>query len=173
MNVLIKTFLVIISLVSLSLLSASPAVAQDNSQARERVANRCTIVTQRVDLITSRYEQNKNRHVERYQNIYQKVTELVTRLENEGYDVEDLKASLGELNQKVREFAYEYNQVIKELNDSKNHVCGNNEGEYKQAITRARNNLLKAREKALEIRIMINDEIKPELRALLNTSRSN
>ncbi len=160
-------------MIVISLSSLSPILAQESTPVRDRISNRCTLVTERVNLITTRYEQNRQRHIERYQNIYKRVSDLVSKLESKGYDVSKLKTDLVQLNTMTQTFAQEYNSVMVELNNSKNHACGNSEGDFRQAITNAKNNLVKARETALEIRVLVNDQIKPELHRILSQIKNN
>lgn len=173
MNNSFKIFLSLITMIVISLSSLSPILAQESTPVRDRISNRCTLVTERVNLITTRYEQNRQRHIERYQNIYKRVSDLVSKLESKGYDVSKLKTDLVQLNTMTQTFAQEYNSVMVELNNSKNHACGNSEGDFRQAITNAKNNLVKARETALEIRVLVNDQIKPELHRILSQIKNN
>ncbi len=167
---ILKVLMVIVLMTSFTL----PTFAQETTtQTRqEKVAQRCELITQRISVITTKYDTNKQRHIQRYERIAEKVTELVKKLEAKDIDVAKLKQYLSQIVELKKEFVSEYTQFIDSLKQAQTYVCGNSEGDFKLKVQEAKSHLLKAREASLEIRVIINDQLKPELKSIITQIRN-
>lgn len=148
---------------------------RENVQNRvnEYVEGRCERVTERVDNRIRKYDENKQRHIENYDRITNNVSDTVAKLESEGYDVLKVRNDLSELNSMILEFANEYTEFINTLRGSKNHACGNSEGEFKSTIEQSRNQLKLVREQSTEIRDFIKNVLREDLKALKDQTPAN
>lgn len=150
----------------------SPVYAQTVSPTPTRrlgeriVENRCEIVTNRVQNMITKFDTNKQRHIERHTKVVERVKEVVTKLKAKGYDTSKLETDLVSLETKVREFATLYSDFIAKLKESQTLACGNSEGAFKAKLDEARQSLKASREKAKEITNFIKDTIIPDLRDL-------
>lgn len=88
----------------------------------------------------------------RIENISKNLSTLITELEDQGYDIQDLKEDTAKLNEYIKDFSYEYSLYVNELREAQDYVCGNSEGEYRNSVQNARGYLLQARETSLDIR---------------------
>lgn len=127
---------------------------------------RCSVVTQRVELITSRYKNNKDRYINAYQRIETNVTKFVTKLKSNGYDVAKLETDLTELRTMIKNAGQYYDQFQTGLNNSKSYACGNSQGDFKVALNTARENLRLARAEMLKIRTFIQTTLREDLQAM-------
>lgn len=163
-----------IFLVSILFIGAllTPVFAVGDNTIRENIGEnislRCDNITNRIELIILKYNNNKDRHIERYKNISQTLSELITTLESNGYDVKQLQEDVDQLNVYIKEFTTEYSKFIEQLELSQEYACANSEGDFRRTVENARSYLLQARETALDIRILINDEIRTDLEDLKN-----
>ncbi len=145
----------------------SPAMAIEGT-TQQTVEDRCAVVTARVDLILNRYQQKKENHLQKYNRIQTKLQNLITLLKSKGYDTTKLEADLLELKAKVAVFQKAIEDAMQHLRNSKTYACGHSGGSFKNEIYSAKQDILKARETALSIRIFIFDTIKPDIKALRN-----
>ncbi len=129
-------------------------------------ANRCEMVTTRINNIITRFDANKVKHVEQYKNIHNRVADLISKLEAKGYDVTKLKADLAILSSKRQTFVDQYVDFIEALNLAKQHECGNSAGQFKGEVEAARALLNNARETSLEIRSFTLTTIKADIQAI-------
>lgn len=150
----------------------TPVYAIGDNEFRTTVENniavRCNSITNRIELIITKYDVNHQRHVQRYQNISTNISELITKLNAQGYDTKALQEDLDQLDAYINEFSEEYASFVQSLKLSQSYACANSEGDFRRAVEEARGYLLKARETSLDIRILINDEIRGDLNALKN-----
>jgi methionine synthase II (cobalamin-independent) len=157
------TFIGIVLILSLFPLNI---YAQEGENTQNRIQNRCEVVTSRVDIITTRYNQNKERHISRYQKIATTVQNLIAKLEDKGIDTSELKKDLATFVNMKSEFVRSYVDFIENLETSKTHACGNSQGQFANEITNARRNLLSTREKSLEIKLFIINELRPDIESI-------
>ena len=169
MNKILKTVLLSFGILAILV---TPVLAVADGQVRTTVTNniaaRCDIITNKIDLIITKYDVNKEKHITRYQNIYNSVNELSVKLEKNGYDVTELNTDLKTLDQYIKEFSTEYTAFVDQLRASQQYACANSEGEFAKSVASARSYLLQARETTLSIRILVNDEIRADLQAIKN-----
>ena len=161
----------LISMLSIGALLTPVFAVGDNTfreNIEENISLRCDNITNRIELIILKYNNNKDRHIERYQNISKTLSELITTLESNGYDVKQLQEDVDQLNVYIKEFSTEYSNFVEQLELSQEYACANSEGDFRRTVENARSYLLQARETALDIRILINDEIRTDLEDLKN-----
>ena len=161
----------LISMLSIGALLTPVFAVGDNTfreNIEENISLRCDNITNRIELIILKYNNNKDRHIERYQNISETLSELITTLESNGYDVKQLQEDVDQLNVYIKEFSTEYSNFVEQLELSQEYACANSEGDFRRTVENARSYLLQARETALDIRILINDEIRTDLEDLKN-----
>lgn len=115
----------------LGFLSFAPLVSAQTATPRERISDRCTLLTQRIDSIITRFTVKKDDHVERY-------NKVIEFLKSKGPVGEPLDSDMKNLNQMVITMAKDYDAFIGKLETSKQSACGTSQGAFKQAIKDAR-----------------------------------
>ncbi len=153
--------------------SRSSAIASRSASREERVAERCTRVGQRIDLIIDRYNANKDRHVARYEAIAERVTNLLDRIAEAGYDTTLVRDIVTRIVNEKQSFVTNYTSFIAGMEEAKQHACGASEGEFVDAIARARTELLEARQDSIDARTLVNNELRSalqDLRSEINAS---
>jgi archaellum component FlaC len=148
--------------------AAGDRVAATREQLQVRMEARCNLIESRVQLITNRYEANKQRHIDRYQKLKANVTSLVTKLEtnNPGYDLGELKSDLNELDELIRKFGGEYNTLIGLLNETKSLACGESEGAYLAKLDEVKAQNLKIRQVILDTRSFVQSDLRPTIQQI-------
>lgn len=156
-----------------------PTTANVKEQVREKieekrqetVQTKCEVITKNINKRLEIFSENKDKHVERYSELKEKVAELVTKLETRGYDVTALKNDLLLLDEKIQKFAADYVIFIDQLKQTQSFACGQSEGAYAQALTKAKTQLRLIREDALDIKNFYLNVIKADLRELREQSK--
>ena len=98
---------------------------QFQEQREEKVQNRCANITNKVDQKIGNFNENKITRIERYYNLKTRISNLIDKLEDQGYDVDQLKTDLQTLDDMIEEFATTYADFISSLEDTKDFECGN------------------------------------------------
>lgn len=132
---------------------------------------KCNLVTSRVELLTTRYNNNKDRHIAVYQKAKDRVTELVAKLETKGYDVAKLKTDLQTWDGQIKNIGTQYSEFIAELNKSKQYACGQSQGDFKAALQAARVQLADVRQASLDARNFYQSTIRADLTAIKNQKK--
>lgn len=150
--------------------TVSPTTRREQIQqnVQERVANRCERVTERINNRIGQYDENKQKHINRYEALSDKVTALVARLDEKGYDTAKIKTDLQTLDGMIREFAGTYTSFINKLKDAKTYACGNSEGQFREAVEEALELLRDSRQQAKDIADFLKTTIKQDLQDLRN-----
>ena len=129
-------------------------------------AERCENVSDRVDAKIAKFEENKDGHVNRYNNLQDKLAEIVSKLKDKDFDTSKLEDDIDTLDGMVREYADLYTDFIDYLVDSKGLVCGESDGAYKDILANARAKLQEARAKRSAIREFYRTVIRQDIQDL-------
>ncbi len=172
-KIILPTVLSAIVLSTFAVLPISPMQAagapERNGAVKEqfqvRMEARCNLVESRVQLITNRYEGNKQRHIDRYQKVKTNVANLVSTIEknNPGYDLGALRTDLTGLDDLIRKFGSEYNTLMGLLNETKSLACGESEGAYLAKLKEVKTQNLKVRQVVLDTRNFVQSDLKPTI----------
>ncbi len=139
------------------------------SRAAQMREDRCKMLNERNTLLLTRYENNKVRHIAEYQNVKKKVEELVARLKTDGKDTTKLEADLRQLDVLIKKASDDYTAFITALKDTKNYTCGKSEGAYADALKKAMDKLMLARQSLLAVRTYYQTTIRPDILAIKGT----
>ncbi|HLB51543.1 hypothetical protein A3F07_01410 [candidate division WWE3 bacterium RIFCSPHIGHO2_12_FULL_38_15] len=109
---------------------------QDNlkNNFQDRIARRCEIITNNIDNRINAYNNKKNAHLKRYENLKNLVSKIIANLEEKGYEVTELKTALNELDTKIKKYASDYDAFIDALKNTQNYACGESEGAFLNAL---------------------------------------
>lgn len=144
----------------------SPSVSAQTVRPTVNTDQRCSIATSKVDLLITRYNNNKDRHINRYNTAKDKIQKSVETLEKNGYDVTTLKADLKTWDAMIVKIGTETAQVITELNKSKEYVCGKSQGSYVDSLQKAKRELADVRQASLDVRNYYQNTIRKDLNDL-------
>lgn len=136
-----------------------------------RIHDRCDLIEERVQAKISRFEQHKDDHVARYQRVKAKLEEILSKLEDKGYDVSELKNDLETLDELIREYAQLYVDFIASLGATQDYACGESDGDFREALARSHELLKQLRDKRREIREFYRDEIREDIKKLREQAR--
>lgn len=156
-------------------LATAAALAQPEPRGsvpdrEERQQDRAQIITQRIELVIARFNNNMERHVAAYNAVKAKVTEMITTLAAKGYDVSKLKTDLQTWDEMIRKAAQDYATFINYLKTAQQYAPYESQGQFKDAIEQARRQLHVYRQDVLDIRHYYQTVIRPDVAALAEQS---
>jgi hypothetical protein len=139
----------------------------------QRMEKRCEVVGTLVDKRINIFEQNKGSHVENYNKLKTRLSEIATKLKDKGFDTTELVADLTTFDLMVKEYAAKYMSFIDTLKSSKEVVCGESEGAYKNKLEESKGMLKELKQMRENIREFYLNEIRVDIKALRNQAVEN
>ena len=130
---------------------------------QDRTAKKCELLTNNIQNRINAYNNKKNAHIKRYENLKNTVSKVITRLEEKGYDVSSLKIALNELDSKIKKFTSDYDIFIEKLENTGNYSCGQSEGEFLNSLEEAKTALQTVLQDAKDIKNYYTEVIKKEI----------
>lgn len=131
-----------------------------------RAEKRCEVIGNMIDNRLNSYDKNKGDHITQYNKLKDRLTEISSRLAEKGLDVIELNADLVTFDSMVKNYAAKYVEFIDVLKSSKDLVCGESEGAYKDKMTEAREMLKGLKQLREEIRSFYIDELRQDIKVL-------
>lgn len=130
------------------------------------VAVRCAAVTARINARVGFYNERRDNHLQHYQNLQDRLQNLVTSLKDRGYDTTQIQAALQELNQLTTTASNDYALFIAKLESVKNLDCGDGSGEFRTTLDAAQVALQTFQTDLKTIREHVQGGVKDSLQAL-------
>jgi hypothetical protein len=151
---------------------------EDRQAKREELRNanvekRCTIVTSNITKLTNRYDVIHPAHVARYQKLAENLKQADERLTQLGFDTNQVKTKLVELDAMVVKLSGMIKQLDLLLEESKTLACGESEVAYKAKVEEARNQMKLIRDYAQDIKKFVNSDVRPAMQELRSQRGSN
>ncbi len=132
----------------------------------ENQDQRCDLAEGRISNKISKFDENKENHIERYKHIKEAVSNLVSRLKEKGLDTGNLEKYLTELDSKINDMASDYQAFISKLKETQSFACGESNGDFASKLNEAKAARLTVWQDAVEIRKYIIETIRPEMKRL-------
>lgn len=127
---------------------------------------RCDLATTRIDLLITRYSNNKDRHVERYVSARNKIITLVEKLEGKGYDVTKITTDLKTWDGMIKKMSTDYNIFVDSLNLTKQYTCAQSQGDFKTQLKDAQSKLATVKQSSLDTRLFYQQTIRTDIEEL-------
>lgn len=146
---------------------ASSVVPPPIQQTREELqAQRCTTLTQNIDRRISRFNNNKERHMNQYNTAKQRLSQLTEKLQKQGYDVPQLQADGQTWDIKIQKFATDFTVLINILTATKNTECGQSKGTFRTLMSQARQQVKIVHQDSVDARTYYQTVIKADIQAI-------
>lgn len=161
-----------LALILAAMLTSTIAVGQTTPRGsvperrQERQEQRTVIIQQRLDLVIARFNNNKERHIARYNAVKAKITEIVTTMSAKGYDTSKLASDLQKWDAMVVKTATDYATLISLLQTARGFAPYASQGQFVSAMNQARAQLRVVRKDSLDARTMYQTVIRPDVQAL-------
>ena len=139
---------------------------QGEGRAGQWLEQRGEMIQQRIELIITRFENNKERHVKAYNEAKEKVERFLEAAEAKGYDVTKLAQDLSTWDAMIIKFAQDYAAFIAELKEVSELAVGQSEGQFRAGLKEARQLLRQVQQDALDIRLYYQQTIRADIQAL-------
>lgn len=120
---------------------------------------KCDAVSKKVNLVTSRYDANKLKYMNAFENIARNMENVINRLQENGYDTAELERNMEQVRKMIQNTNQYYANFQKGLDNSKQFVCGNGSGDYAREMTQAREQLRLTRQEMLQLRQFIQETV--------------
>ncbi len=113
---------------------ASSTRAMIKDKIKEKTSSFCTGLTSRIDKRLSSFDMRFQSHADTYQEHYDKLVQISTKLKTDGVSTTKLDADIVLLDAKVAKFRNDKLSVEAGLNNTKGFACGNSDGQFKASI---------------------------------------
>lgn len=144
-----------------------PVAAQSNTPLRDRIQEareaRCQRIENFVNNRKARYQQHKATHAERYNNVKDRVQNVVSKIANQGIDVIKLNSQLQQLDTLIKNFSTKHDEIALALDGSRSAACSENKEQFEANAASAKQDLQEIKDAANAIRNFIKDNLRPEL----------
>ncbi|OGC80117.1 hypothetical protein A3K01_00615 [candidate division WWE3 bacterium RIFOXYD1_FULL_43_17] len=144
----------------------NPRVMEIKAANQER---RCELATQRIAEKVSRYRNLEKRHQGVYLGLGNKLENLVSRLEADGYtggNIEALKTDITQLNELAAKMKTSYTNYLSRLDELKTAGCTDSDVNFQEALKTAREELTASGAVIKEIKEFYLTEVKPDIAAM-------
>ncbi|RJR27021.1 hypothetical protein C4561_04570 [candidate division WWE3 bacterium] len=141
------------------------------TQLQETRAERCDIVEGQMDARIDQYRAAQENHLARYTALKEKLANLITRLEEQGYDVTKLQEDLLVLEDKIAVLTQRFEEFVVQLEETTNFECGDSNGDFLTAMQESRNALSLVRQSALDVKNYYVNTVKQDIVALRDQIR--
>lgn len=127
---------------------------------------RCSMITTRIETAIARFDNNKDRHVQTYQEVKQDINDMIVIWKAVGLDTTKLEQDLQTFDQMILDLVSDYSMFVAKLGEAKNFVCGESEGQFKDVLNEARVLMKVVHQDILEIRNFYQTVIRVDLSEL-------
>ncbi len=134
-----------------------------NSNAQKFADGACRNIESRITTVTTRFENNKQRHATAYNNMVNRIQKFVIKLEKKGYNVSVLKTDLITLNEKVQKFTSDYQAFVLRLNESKAYACNGTQGQFRATLKEARQLMAVVKQDSIDVKNYYQTVIRPDI----------
>ncbi len=142
-------------------------VKEENSKTQKLPEDKsnfkCTATSSKMDLLVENYRKNFNRHRERYENIVVRVDELLTSLEEDGYDVTNARMENERFREQVEAVNNDFNAFENEMRAAQGKLCEDDITGFRESLGESRTQLRVIRNNMLTLRNSFEQNVKPEL----------
>lgn len=138
-------------------------------QQRQQVQDaRAKRITERIETIITRFNNNKDRHFAAYEAVKTRLGQMVTELASKGYDVTKLKSDLQAFDGLVVKFGQDYATFISLLQATEQYAPYASQGQFLTVLDQARAQLMVVRQDSLDARNYYQTVIRPDVQAVRN-----
>lgn len=130
---------------------------------KTRLENRCKATQGALSSLQGRSKVAQTSREQVYSNLIQRLSNLEERLADSGLDTTDFKESIAELEQKIAEFNTALTDYIQAVTDLAIMRCSEDAEGFKASLERARQLHGELRSRAIAIKTLVKEKIKPTL----------
>jgi chromosome segregation ATPase len=132
-------------------LSAKAITTTSQSNVGNSLPN-CEKVETKLQVRITHFDQNKEKHIQAYNNLVDRIEKFIARIKAKGYDTTKLEADLATLKEKVADFTEAYAAYMTLLDETKNYTCGQSHGDFAAKLKEVRAQLKIVHQMAADIR---------------------
>lgn len=134
----------------------------------EVVDARCAKITANINARLTNYADNKELILGRYERIHERVTALLQKLDEKGYDTSAVRAHLATLRTLLTDAASDYRLFIEKLEATKQYACGNSDGQFLSALKASQEAMKVFQADLKELRTFVQASLRPSVKALID-----
>lgn len=152
--------------------SPSPQ-AENQFQAQPPTASvrPCQLIETRIAANLQNFGQHRLTQIQHYAQVKTSLSELISYLEGEGYDLTELKTSFSQFEAQLQTMAAVMETHYQELDQTRKYACGDSDGQFVEQLQKARQSRAEVRDLAKDIKRFYQTEIRPKVIELKTGSR--
>ena len=153
---------------------ASPSGLRQNNQVRrqELRENMCERVKARIEERRENFQDRRDRHAAIYQGIVNRLNNLVSKLKARGCDASQVETDLSAFDKLINELVTAFNLFLDKVHAVGVPVCQEQPGDWRTALTAAKDQLRAVQAKQREIRTFYKNTLKPDVKTAGQTCRA-
>ena len=128
--------------------------------------NGCEILNNRIDARIQLFEQNKEYHKNIYEALVRKVEDLIDWMSEKGLVINKLQSDLIVLSDLLTKAWEDYSSFISLLMETKSYTCGESQGQFREKLMLAFEELKNYKADVMEIRNYYKNTVKEDMREL-------
>lgn len=143
---------------------------KDEIQAKkdEKEEVKCEKIKEKINSQLTQFENNQQNRKKAYEQIQNKLNNLVINLKKQGLDTTGLENTLADFKNQLQNFYTEHEELMTQLRATQNYACEESDGQFKGELKKTREQLRIAHRERLELRKQFVEEIRPALLELRN-----
>jgi len=136
---------------------------EEKSQTKEQ---QCAKAIEKITAKISAYEANRNGKETVYANLLTKISEIITRLKDKGYDVSKIETDLTTLTTKIEKYWTDRKAVTDTLESSKSSVCSEPNTQFRETLKQSKDLFEVVKTDIKDIRLFVSQTIRSDIQAL-------
>lgn len=146
--------------------SPTPTSAPNRAQERreERRENMCERVKAKIEERRENFQTRRDRHAAIYQGIVKRLNNLVSKLKARGCDASQVETDLSAFSKLIDELVTAFNLFLDKVHAVGVPVCQEQPGDWRAALTAAKDQLRAVQAKQREIRAFYKNTLKPDVK---------
>jgi chromosome segregation ATPase len=135
--------------------------------------NWCEKIQNKMSEKDNLFQEKKGSHLEAYNNLQDRLSTLISRLESKGHDTAQLEQDIEKLNDKINKFSDDYDVYKDRASEAKGYVCDKTKAEFKSKLAEVKTALKTLKADAQDIKNFYLTVIKPDIKILKNQKISD
>lgn len=148
-----------------------PLTAQERLQKIQELKvmakeEKCELLGDRIDGKIEKYNAGYTKYIQNFENLHQRVEDLLVSLEGQDYDTAAVEANNDKLMEYIDEMKKMHEEFVTKMDDSREPSCLDNAKQFQNIVKEAKGLLTQTRAMAKEMHTFVREELRPSLQQL-------
>lgn len=127
---------------------------------------KCEVLGERIDAKIERYSAGYTKYTQSFENLHQRVDDLLILLEGQDYDTEALQANNNKLMEYIDDLKAMHEDFVTKMDGSRESSCLDNAKQFQNIVKEANALITQTRTMAKEMHTFVREELRPSLQQL-------